>query len=59
MLLETTEDASSLDKTRANESLKRAKNRLNNVENDLNRAQNSMQRAENRLRIINAYENKK
>ena len=59
LLLETTEDASSLDKTRANESLKRAKNRLNNVENDLNRAQNSMQRAENRLRIINAYENKK
>ena len=59
LLLETAEDASSLDKTRANESLKRAKNRLNNIDNDLNRAQTSMKRAKNRLRIINVYQNKK
>ena len=51
LLVETVEDASSIDKNRALESNKRAKSFLKNSAGDLKRAQDALERANNRLKV--------
>jgi len=51
LLVETIEDADSIDKDRAAKSSERAKSFLKNASNDLGRAQNSLERAKNRLKV--------
>ena len=52
LLLETVEDANSIDSKRAEEALKRGQSRLKNQNNNLDRAQQSLKRAKNRLTIM-------
>ena len=59
LLVETAEDASSLDKERAVNALNRGKERLKDKDADIVRTQYSIKKAENRLRIIKVYENNK
>ena len=51
LLVETIEDANTIDKKRASESGERAKSLLKNATNDLGRAQAALNRAKNRLRV--------
>ena len=51
LLVETIEDANTIDKKRASESGKRAKSLLKDASNDLERAQAALNRANNRLKI--------
>jgi len=51
LLVETIEDAESIDKDRATKSSERAKSFLKNASNDLGRAQDSLERAKNRLKV--------
>ena len=51
LLVETVEDANSIDKKRASESGERAKSLLKDASNDLERAQAALNRAKNRLKI--------
>ena len=59
LLVETAENASSIDKQRAINSLDRGKKRLSDKNTDTIRTQQSIKRAENRLRIIKVYESNK
>ena len=51
LLVETIEDANSINKKRASESSERAKSLLKDASNDLERAQAALNRAKNRLKI--------
>ena len=53
LLVETVEDANSIDKKRASESGERAKSLLKDSSNDLERAQAALNRAKNRLKVAN------
>jgi len=51
LLVETVEDADSIDKNRATKSSERAKSFLKDSSNDLERAQDALERAKNRLKV--------
>ena len=51
LLVETVEDADSIDKDRATKSSERAKSFLKDSSNDLERAQDALERAKNRLKV--------
>ena len=51
LLVETVEDANTIDKKRASESGERAKSLLKDASNDLERAQVALNRAKNRLKV--------
>ncbi|MBC8312025.1 MAG: ATP synthase F1 subunit epsilon [Candidatus Marinimicrobia bacterium] len=51
LLVETVEDANTIDTERASESSERAKSFLKNTSNDLERAQAALNRAKNRLKV--------
>ena len=52
LLLETIEEQSSLDKSRAETALERAKDRINDKSMDLARAAKALKRAKNRLNLL-------
>jgi F-type H+-transporting ATPase subunit epsilon len=51
LLVETVEDANTIDTDRASESIDRAKSFLKDASNDLERAQAALKRAQNRLKV--------
>jgi len=51
LLVETVEDANTIDTDRASESSDRAKSFLKDASNDLERAQTALKRAQNRLKV--------
>tara|TARA_B100000579_G_C22070442_1_gene505478 strand:+ start:80 stop:478 length:399 start_codon:yes stop_codon:yes gene_type:complete len=51
LLVETIESAASIDETRAQKAVKRAKSYLKDSSNDIHRAQTALNRAKNRLKI--------
>jgi len=51
LLVETVEDAKTIDTNRASESSERAKSFLQNTSNDVERAQAALNRAKNRLKV--------
>lgn len=55
LLVETVEDADSIDRDRAVKSSERAKSFLRNSSKDLKRAQDSLERAKNRLHVAEKY----
>ena len=59
LLLETAEEASTLDKNRADDSLKRGNNRMGEQDTNFSRTKESINRAKNRLRIIKHFNNNK
>ena len=53
LLLETAEEITSIDKTRAEKALQRADKRLKDKTMDMDRASHALKRAKNRIKLIN------